>query len=499
MSLIGLDLNATRARAVHGPVQNLPAAMKLGRERNELPLAISLEERVPEVGRAGAALCRRAPHLACLDYLSHLDQPRKWIVGKHSLDAGQALLLFFRELHMACARAKGMAIATPAYLSESQAVRIGRLAEQSALRIHAIVPTPVAAAIAAQPLLPWTGLALVVDVDGAALTWSAVTVDAREARLIECQAAPRLALGAWLNRTLEYAADRCVRLTRRDPRQSAEAEQALYDQLAALFEKDLSSDRIDLHCEANQWSQHLMLHPADLAACCTPLVQQTLALMRGFLAKATGHGPAAAVLVTPSASRLPGLVAALEEALGETARPKKPRKPTEGDDDFGDCLLLDDEVAAAQVHVLDDDAVARATHFLAGRVSRGDLPRGYHEVAPLPEGAFADPGPGRLQFRGQEHPLADGVFTIGRAADCDLIFETELYPTVSTKHCEIVLDRRAYMLRDRSRHGTLVNDRPVPQQVALHSGDWIRLGPSGPVLRFLGQPHQQGRMNVTKL
>ncbi len=320
-----------------------------------------------------------------------------------------------------------------------------------------------------------------------------MTVDAREARLVEGQAAPRLALGTWLNRALEVVADRCGRLTRRDPRQSADAEQELYDQLAALFDKDADTDRIDLHLHSDSWSQHLMLHPADLAACCTPLTQQTLALMRNFLTKASGNGPAAAVLVTPAASRLPGLVAALEEALTDTTA-KKPRKPAEGDDDFGDCLLLDDEVAAAQVHVLDDDAVARAAHFLAGRVARADMNRGYHEAAPLPSGAVADPGPARLQFRGHEHALTEGVFTIGRAADCDLVFETELYPTVSSRHCEIVLDRRAYTLRDRSRHGTLVNDRPVSQQVALHSGDWIRLGPSGPVLRFLGQPHRPGNM-----
>ena len=498
MSLIGFDLNATRARAVHGPIQNLPAPLRLDGELRDLPMAISLESRTPEVGRAGTALCRRAPHLACFDFLAHLDQPRLWTAGRHSLDAGQALGLVFSELHIVCSRAKGVAIALPAYLSEKQALHVGRLAEQAGLRVHAAFPIPVAAAIAAQPLLPWTGLALVVDVDGAALTWSAVTVDAHKARLIECQAAPRLATGTWLNRLMENVADRCVRLTRRDPRQSADAEQALHDQLAALFEKEPESDRIDLHLQADQWSQHLMLHPADLAACCTPLVQQTLALMRGFLAKSTGNGPAAAVLLTPAAARLPGLVPALEEALGE-ATAKKSRKQADGEDDFGDCLLLDDETAAAQIHILDDDAVARAAHFLAGRVSRGDVNRGYHEVVHLPEGAFADPGPARLQFRGQELPLSDSIFTIGRASDCDLVFETELYPTVSAKHCEIVLDRRAYTLRDRSRHGTLVNDRPVPQQVALHSGDWIRLGPSGPVLRFLGQARQQRPRNVTKL
>ena len=47
----------------------------------------------------------------------------------------------------------------------------------------------------------------------------------------------------------------------------------------------------------------------------------------------------------------------------------------------------------------------------------------------------------------------------------------------------------------RLRYGTLINDRPVQHQSALQPGDWIRLGPNGPVLRFLGQqiaPQQRG-------
>ena len=72
-----------------------------------------------------------------------------------------------------------------------------------------------------------------------------------------------------------------------------------------------------------------------------------------------------------------------------------------------------------------------------------------------------------------------------------------LYPSVSGRHCEIVFDRRVYTLRDRSRHGTLVNDRPVNQQVVLRSGDWIQLGPGGPVLRFLGQAPGQNKLLPT--
>jgi pSer/pThr/pTyr-binding forkhead associated (FHA) protein len=96
-----------------------------------------------------------------------------------------------------------------------------------------------------------------------------------------------------------------------------------------------------------------------------------------------------------------------------------------------------------------------------------------------------------LHYRGEDHLLSGPLFTLGREPSCDLIFETELYPTVSTRHCEIVFTRGVYLLQDRSRHGTLVNDCLVTQPVALHSGDWIRLGPGGPLVRFLGQPADQ--------
>ena len=62
---------------------------------------------------------------------------------------------------------------------------------------------------------------------------------------------------------------------------------------------------------------------------------------------------------------------------------------------------------------------------------------------------------------------------------------------MSARHCEIVFDGRRHLLRDRSRNGTLLNDRPVVQQALLQPGDWIRLGPEGPLLRFLGQADGQ--------
>jgi hypothetical protein len=96
-------------------------------------------------------------------------------------------------------------------------------------------------------------------------------------------------------------------------------------------------------------------------------------------------------------------------------------------------------------------------------------------------------GPPRLHFRGQDYLLRDGVFTLGGHAGSHLAFDPALYPTVSLRHCEIVLDRWVYVLRDRSHQGTLVNQRPVVDEMPLHPGDWIRLGVGGPLLRFLGQ------------
>jgi pSer/pThr/pTyr-binding forkhead associated (FHA) protein len=50
-----------------------------------------------------------------------------------------------------------------------------------------------------------------------------------------------------------------------------------------------------------------------------------------------------------------------------------------------------------------------------------------------------------------------------------------------------------FVLWDRSKTGTLVNGRRVLPSMTLQPGDWIRLGPAGPVLRFLGQAAEQKR------
>jgi hypothetical protein len=233
-----------------------------------------------------------------------------------------------------------------------------------------------------------------------------------------------------------------------------------------------------------------MLHPDELAGFVAPLVRQTLAELDSFLTRTGAHGCVGAVLMTPAAGRLPGLARVLDQHLHQLAA----HAGAEDDSDFGEGLLAQEQ--GSWVHVLGADAVARAAHDVAVRIYRGDLPPGHLDAVPLaasPLDPSADTGPARLNFRGRDHLLSGPTFSLGRDPACDLVFESELYPTVSARHCDIVFDRRAYTLWDRSRHGTLLNDRRVARQAALHSGDWIRLGPSGPVLRFLGQAALEGR------
>jgi hypothetical protein len=497
VSLIGLDLNATRARAIQGEQPgggpHVPIGLPLEGHERELPLAISLEERQPRVGRAGAGLCRRAPHLACLDFLPYLGDGHTWDAGRHRLDAAGALALVCEHLQRRLGRGEGVTVALPAYFSPAQAAMLANLANKARWRLLGSIPAPVAVALAAHEHLPWSGVAVVLDLDGYALTWSAVAVRGDMLRVLYTQTAPHLARGVWLCRLLDGAALRCVRLSRRDPRESAETEQALFDQLAAVLDRHTGHESVEMVLQTPHWYQHLRFPPAELSTFCAPLVQRAIAETQDFLAAIAALGPVGTVLLTGSAARLPGLAAALDELI---LSPEAESSADEEYPDFGEDLV-EENVLSARLHVLDDDAVARAAFDLALRQHRGVLPRGHLDAAALPGSAASDAagdrGPARLHYRGEDHLLAGPLFTLGRDPSCNLVFETELYPTVSARHCEIVWTRGLYLLRDRSRHGTLVNDCLLTQPAALHSGDWIRLGPGGPLVRFLGQPSDQRR------
>ncbi len=462
--------------------------LPLGEGADELAVGLSLEERTPAVGQRATQLRRQKPHCACLDFLGHLGTRKEWTCGRHRMDALQALHHILQHVHATISPARGILMALPAYLTEQQQILVSQLAAKNRWRWLGSVATPLAAAYAVHEQLAFKGVVQVVDLDGHALTFSAIAVDTQRMRWLDTLAAPQLAEHVWLLRLLNGVANRCIRRTRRDPRESAETEQDLYDQLTHILKPNPGDKLIELVLQTPHWYQNLMLHPDELRGICEPLVQQTVAEWRAFRDTLQEHGRCTGLLLTAQAARLPGLVAGLQAALSEPA--PEPQKLADDEEDFGANLLLfhDADDSSAPVHVLTGDAISRSAHHLAARMQRGDLPHGHLDSIRLPSAHGDDLGPPRLQYRGRDHYLDRPLTTLGADAGCDLVFSREQYPTVSAKHCEIAYDHRAYTLRDRSRQGTLVNDRPVKRQTSLHSGDWIRLGPTGPVVYFLGQP-----------
>src|SRR5262245_27682891 len=135
MNLVGLDLNATRARAVQGSASAPPRVLALDGVHRDLPVALSLEGRYPEVGRPGLALRRRLPHLACLDLLAYLGERHVWHAGRHRLYAAKALGLIFERVQPVFTGMKGLALALPSYLTPAQISLLLPLVEKTRVSV----------------------------------------------------------------------------------------------------------------------------------------------------------------------------------------------------------------------------------------------------------------------------------------------------------------------------------------------------------------------------
>jgi hypothetical protein len=487
MTLIGLDLNATRARAVAAAEGEAPQPAELEPPRADLALALSQEGDRVEVGAAGLRRARRSPHQVQLAFLPELGQPRP-ASARRLLDGTGAAALLLTRLSETLSPCKGAVFALPPYLTTAQVGLLFGLSEEAGLPLLGAVSAPLASALAARATRAWAGTAVLVDLDDHALSVSALAPVDGELQLLEVRVLPRLGLGAWTERLLNALADRCILQSRRDPRDCPAAEQALFEQLGEVMDACRAGRPVGAEFQATHWYQSLVLAPEDTAALCAGLARQALAEVADVCTAPWPTGAPGLVLVTADAARLPGLVAGLEASVAgwraaAAAAHAAPPAPCE---DFGEGLL-DAEEDEAVVEVLPPDAAARAAHALAVLFERGDLPPGHLDVAaPLQEIRPADPGAPRLHYQGHDYPLDRPTFVLGWRPTCDLVFACDAYPTVSPRHCDILHTNDGFTLCDRSRTGTFVNDRPVRGSVLLRPGDALRLGPRGPVLRFLG-------------
>jgi hypothetical protein len=381
-TLIGLDLNATRARAVHGPAQALPRPLALAGTADELPMILSLRGRQAEVGRAGSALCRLLPHLTCVDFLAHLGEPRQWVAGRHRLDALKALALVFERFQSAFGGARGVVLAIPAYLTRAQVMLLPPLAEKAHLPLLGSVRAPLALALSAYRAEPWSGLALILDADEHALSAALVVADGDQLSAHAAQSWSHLNLRVWKGRLLDGVADRCIRQSRRDPRDSAAAEQALYEQIEDALDTCAQERAADFLMQTRHWYQHLHLRPEEITAFCDRLVRQAVQTIQEMLATTAAPEALQLVLVSRAAGRLPGLVQALRSLFPE----QTPSAEPEASRDFGEDLLPH-RGEPGRVTVQAADAAAEAAHELAARFECGELQRGHVDFTiPLAKG-----------------------------------------------------------------------------------------------------------------
>lgn len=490
MTLVGLDLNASRARAVQGPVGDFPRPLSLG-EGGDLPVTLSLERSSVEVGRGGEKLRCRAPHLLCHTFLPVLGETRRWKAGRHDLDGFQAMELFWRHLARPLGAGREIVLSLPSYLSRWQADQVRRLGEKAGLKPIGSLPSSLAAALAAYAERDWTSSAIVLDLDEHALSLSRVETAGHQAHVREMHHLPHLGWRVWRERLLNSLADCCVLQTRRDPRDSADAEQALYEQIGLVLDACSQNRLAQLTVGGGNWFQNLVIAPEETLYFCRRLVQQAVQEVQRFL---TAVGQPQVVILTQEASWLPGLVKSLrplfEIAHQAPTSPHGPNRPP-SEDDFGINLLQTSGEDRCAMLTLAPLALAQAAHGLAGCFQKGDLPRSHLEQsAPLPLPWPAEVGPARLSFQGRTFHLDGSTFLLGTQPGCQLTVDAAQYPEVGHRHCEIYLDHGTFVLFNRHPLGTWVNDQSVAATCVLHPGDTLRLTPGGPEVLFLGQPHK---------
>jgi len=382
---VGLDLTASRIRAVT-IAAGKTRSLLLNDPDEALPLFVSLLGRTPEVGWAGYSHCRKTPHAVCSNFLAALGQPRVWKAGRHTLTPAAALELSLAATGgVVSAEAHAAVLALPAYLTPTQvsqvvsaAARVRLPLKGTAVGALALVadrataflsgkptpadPPPPDWAVPLRPADPGPGTVVVIDADEYALSAAVVAVERDRVRLLASAAWPRLAARLWKEKLLDAVCDRCVRLCRRDPRDCAEAEQELFEQLDEALERVRGGSGVSLTVRTDHWYQDLIQQPEDFDGYCRALARGSGEAVAELLESAALPAPPRAVWLTHEAGLLPGLAHALRQYTPE----------------------------GTTVEVLPAVAVARAAAALVPRWLVAELPRVHLDaIIPVPVPAAA--------------------------------------------------------------------------------------------------------------
>jgi len=368
--VIGLDLTASRARAVSvGEGKVRPVVLEDPAE--EMPMFLACERRTPEIGYAAYGLIRKMPHAVGSNFLPAVGQPREVRAGRYTFTPDGVLELAFARLRgPITAESDSVALVLPPYLAPNQVTRLVEVSMRARLPLVGTSSSPLAVAahraailiagkpqpaadkpapsgwvVPMRPAANGPGALVIVDADEYALSAAAVMVERDHAKLIAPACWPRIAVRSWKDKLLDAVSDRCVRLCRRDPRDSAEAEQSLFEQLDDALDRTRAGQRVNLTVRTSHWYQDLPIQPEELDGYCTALAQSGADAIRELIA--SQRVPPRAVWLTHSAGRLPGLGLAIQQNTPE----------------------------GTAVEVLPVGAVAHAAAALVPRWLTGDLPR----------------------------------------------------------------------------------------------------------------------------
>lgn len=363
--VVGLDLNATRARAV---------VLTAGRTRplhlddpaEDLALFLNLDRRPLAVGHAGVAVCRKLPHVVCSNFLPQLGQPRQWQANRTTVTPESALQATFEALVKPIAAEGGdVGLALPAYLTAAQVKAVLQLAAKARLGVKGSAAAALAvAAHRAGWVLgePDGGLAVVVvDADEFALTASVVGVEPTEVKTLASAAWPKASLKLWKDRLIDALSDRCVRTCRRDPRDSADGEQGLYEQLDDALDRTRAGRAVTLTIRSDHWYQDLVHRADEFDGFCSALAKLGADGVRELVRSANLTAPPRAVWLSHAAARLPGLAAAIHHTSPEQT-----------------------EVLALPPNAIADAGAALVPMWLTGMIPRAHL----DAAIPLPTPVF---------------------------------------------------------------------------------------------------------------
>ena len=311
LRLVGIDLNATRTRAVvagEGRTRPIP----LDATGDELPLFLRLDQRVPTAGADAVGLCRLMPHSVCSNFLGSLGLPHEWRCGRHVLTPESATKVIFDKLQAPLAAETDSAgLALPAYLTTSQVRTVLELVRECRLPIRGSAAAPLSLAAHRAGTLGGSATVLHVDADEFALSGTVLQVGPGDVRILASVHWPQLSLRNWKNRLIDGMADHCVRTCRRDPRDSAEAEQGMYDQLDTLMEQTRTGQRATMMIRGEHWFQDLGHQPEQVEGYCAGLVKLAGDDLKHLLQSTSIKTPPKAVWLSHAAGRLPGLAATI--------------------------------------------------------------------------------------------------------------------------------------------------------------------------------------------